>query len=350
MDPRDLRSPFRITRRACRGDLPELDVLRHCSCGCVACPHDAYRVEDVRQEGFETYGATASSFATPERLGFRRGLARDVTAFLARRGPRPSFVLAGATTEVLTEFPAVQDAILESLRLLLQAGVGVALHTRRAIPDPVLELLGRHRDLVRVTVPLVSLDEAVVRSWEPGTATTTQRLYTLQRLVRAGVPAVVSLKPIIPFVNDGPEQLGPLVQAVADVGIRRLTAAFLRLSPMVRRRLAGRAPLSTQLLFGAYVEPGPDAAEQRPLPREKLRQAVFTRLQQKAEAARLRFGLCRCLDPDLGNSNCTIWPVSPAAASSRDPGSRAPTPPPGRRAAVPGARQASLIDLAGPKR
>jgi DNA repair photolyase len=246
----------------------------------------------------------------------------------------------GLAAEPLPGFEESTSLLCDSLSLLLEAGVGVSLRTRRNVPDALLSLLGRHGPRVRVTVPLPGLDAAAMQAWEPGTGSPSQRLFAVQRLRAARIPVSVALRPLVPYVNDERRLLERLVDAAADAGARQVSASFLRLTPTIRRRLDAESLVSTRLLYGAYLERLPEGDRQRRLPDPALRQKAYEVLARAADRRGVRFSICRCADPELGRAPCLLWPEDLATETE---GPRAGRRPP--RAGAPRARAGSQTGL-----
>ena len=97
----------------------------------------------------------------------------------------------------------------------------------------VLQEASRHAD-VGVTFSVPTLDEAVWRTTEPGTAPPRQRLRALKALVDAGIRANVGMAPILPGLSDRPEQLAEVVRAARDSGATGIWANLLYLRPGTR--------------------------------------------------------------------------------------------------------------------
>ena len=94
----------------------------------------------------------------------------------------------------------------------------------------VLQEASRRTDVcVMFSVP--TLDAAVWRTTEPGTAPPRQRLRALATLVGAGVKASVGMAPILPGLSDRPEQLAEVVKAVRAAGATSVWANLLYLKP-----------------------------------------------------------------------------------------------------------------------
>src|ERR1043166_1896497 len=85
--------------------------------------------------------------------------------------------------------------------------------------DVLQSAAARARVSVSLSVP--TLDEAIWRVTEPGTAPPRQRLRAVRALADAGVRVNVALAPILPGLSDRPELLAAAVKAARDAGAVR---------------------------------------------------------------------------------------------------------------------------------
>jgi DNA repair photolyase len=90
------------------------------------------------------------------------------------------------------------------------------------------------RAKVTVTFSVPTLDDAIWRTTEPGTAPPRQRLRALSRLVDAGIEASVGMAPILPGLSDRPELLREVVKAARDAGATSIWTNVLHLRPGTR--------------------------------------------------------------------------------------------------------------------
>ena len=67
---------------------------------------------------------------------------------------------------------------------------------------------------------LTTADEALCRKIEPNVSATLERAHALQTLADAGIPTVAWLTPILPFINDTPENLLSVLRLLKDAGVR----------------------------------------------------------------------------------------------------------------------------------
>jgi len=94
----------------------------------------------------------------------------------------------------------------------------------------VLQEAARRTD-VSVMFSVPTLDPAVWRTTEPGTAPPRQRLRALSTLVDAGIKTSVGMAPVLPGLSDRPEQLAEVVKAVRAAGATSVWANLLYLKP-----------------------------------------------------------------------------------------------------------------------
>ena len=101
-------------------------------------------------------------------------------------------------------------------------GFGVAILTKshRILRD--LDVLQRINDRTKAVaqMTLTTADDALCRKIEPCVSTTRQRYEALKQFQAAGIPTVVWLSPILPFLNDTQENIRELLELCADAGVK----------------------------------------------------------------------------------------------------------------------------------
>lgn len=110
----------------------------------------------------------------------------------------------------------------KALKLVEQYGFGMTLITKsdRVLRD--IDLLKRINDRTKcvVQMTLTTCDEALCRKLEPHVSTTRERVRALKKLRAAGIPTVVWLCPILPYINDTQDNLMGILDACIDAGVR----------------------------------------------------------------------------------------------------------------------------------
>jgi len=87
---------------------------------------------------------------------------------------------------------------------------------------------------ISVNFSIPTLDDAVWRTTEPGTAPPRQRLRAVKRLVDAGIKAGVAVAPVLPGLSDKPELLEQVVREAREAGATHVWANVLHLKPGTR--------------------------------------------------------------------------------------------------------------------
>lgn len=108
------------------------------------------------------------------------------------------------------------------LELIERYGFGAAVLTKsdRILRD--LDILCRINEKAKAVVQftLTTWDEDLCRIIEPKVCTTARRIEVLKVMRDAGIPTVVWLTPILPFINDTEENLQEILTACADAGVK----------------------------------------------------------------------------------------------------------------------------------
>ena len=109
-----------------------------------------------------------------------------------------------------------------ALELIHRYGFGVAIQTKscRILRD--LELLKAINDQSKAVVQmtLTTYDERLCRMVEPNVSTTCQRAEALRKFRDAGIPTVVWLSPLLPWLNDTPENILGILEYCRGAGVK----------------------------------------------------------------------------------------------------------------------------------
>ena len=109
-----------------------------------------------------------------------------------------------------------------ALSLAAKYGFGFTLCTKSARVlrdiDLLAEINRRAKCVVQMT--LTTHDEALCRKLEPNVSTTRERFEALCALRDAGIPTVVWLAPVLPFINDTQENICDILDYCVEAGVR----------------------------------------------------------------------------------------------------------------------------------
>lgn len=128
----------------------------------------------------------------------------------------------GSMTDPYIPLELELEHVRESLKLIERYGFGVTLITKsdRVLRD--LDLLKKINEKTKcvVQMTLTNIDDGLSRKLEPGVCTTTRRFEVLKILRDAGIPTVVWMSPVLPFINDTRENISGLIDMCIEAKVK----------------------------------------------------------------------------------------------------------------------------------
>ena len=130
------------------------------------------------------------------------------------------------------------------LEVILKYGFGAAVQTKsdRILRDiDLLSAIHRQAKCV-IQMTLTTWDDALCGLLEPNVCRTKRRVEVLEAMRDQGIPTVVWLTPILPFINDTEENVRPILEAGGGQGVllRRPGPALSRPQAAVHRAVRKR--------------------------------------------------------------------------------------------------------------
>lgn len=112
--------------------------------------------------------------------------------------------------------------VRKALQLAVQYGFGFSLITKSDLVLRDLDLLKQinHQTKCVVQMTLTTFDEDLCKKIEPHVSTTKERLEALKILNENGIPTIVWLCPILPFINDTEENLRGILNYCIEAKVR----------------------------------------------------------------------------------------------------------------------------------
>jgi DNA repair photolyase len=213
-----------------------INAYRGCEHGCIYCfarPTHAYHDLSPGLD-FET-----KLFAKPDA-------ARLLRETLAKKSYKPAPIAMGTNTDPYQPIEGryrITRSILEAC-LELRHPVTITTKSARVTRDiDLLAAMAKHR-LTAVCVSVTSLDPKLSGLLEPRASAPAKRLDVLGQLVKAGVPAHVSVAPVIPSITD--QFMEAILEDAAALGVRSASWIMIRLpfevAPLFREWLDTHFP------------------------------------------------------------------------------------------------------------
>ena len=187
-----------------------MNLYRGCTHGCIYC--DSRSVCYQINHDFEDIEVKQNA---PELL-------EDAL----RRKRRKCMIATGAMCDPYMHCEMELGLARRCFELIERYGFGLSVQTKsdRILRD--LDLLRRINEKSKcvVNMTLTTYDEALCRIIEPNVCTTRRRYEVLKAFQREGIPTVVWLSPILPFINDTEENLRGILSYCFDAGVKGIIA------------------------------------------------------------------------------------------------------------------------------
>jgi len=138
-----------------------------------------------------------------------------------RRKRKPCMVGTGSMCDPYMHCEAKLELTRQSLEIIDRYNCGVTLITKSDLilrdMDLIEQINRRTKAVVQIT--LTTYDEDLCRIIEPHVCTTHRRYEVLKECRRRGIPTIVWLCPILPFINDTAENLNGILDYCIDAGV-----------------------------------------------------------------------------------------------------------------------------------
>ena len=183
-----------------------MNIYRGCSHGCIYC--------DSR--------STCYQFTHPfEDIEVKQN-APELLENALRSKRRKGMIVTGSMSDPYMHCEESLGLTRRCLEVILRNGFGVAVQTKsdRILRDiDLLDEINRTAKCV-VQITLTTYDDDLCRILEPNVCNTKRRIEVLERMRERGIPTVVWMTPILPFINDTEENITAILKECARVGVK----------------------------------------------------------------------------------------------------------------------------------
>ena len=236
------------------GGMLGMNVYRGCTHGCIYC--------DSRSR---CYGFTHPF----EDVEVKQNAPALLEAALKARR-KPCMIGTGSMSDPYMHCEAELGLTRRCLEVIRRYGFGAAIQTKsdRILRDiDLLDEVNRQAKCV-VQMTLTTWDGDLCRIVEPGVCPTSRRLEVLAAMHDRGIPTVVWLTPILPFLNDTAENVSAILDACADVEVKGVICFDMGLTlregdreyfyAALDRHFPGLKERYIRTYGNAYAVPSPD--------------------------------------------------------------------------------------------
>jgi DNA repair photolyase len=200
-----------------------------------------------------------------------------VRAELARPSWKRDLVALGTNTDPYQWCEGRYRMLPEILEALLAAETPVSVLTKSPLVMRDIEIFERFRDAglrVSVNVSVPTLDEKAWRLTEPHTPSPSARLDAVAELRKRGIDSGILIAPLMPGINDSPEQVEPIIARAREAGATFLGGVALHLRGEVKDVYFGWLREKRPDLVPEYERLYGRRAYMRPADRQKTTRAL----------------------------------------------------------------------------
>ena len=183
-----------------------MNLYRGCSHGCIYCDSRSQCYQ--MNHAFEDIEVKENALELLER---------------ALRSKRKRCMIGtGAMTDPYIPLEEKLQMTRGALEIIEKHGFGIAIQTKSARILRDLDLLAKinAQSKAVVQMTLTTHDDTLCRILEPTVSVTSQRVAVLKQFRDAGIPTVVWLAPILPFINDTKENVEGILESCIDAGVK----------------------------------------------------------------------------------------------------------------------------------
>ena len=183
-----------------------MNIYRGCTHGCIYC--------DSRSRCYQFTHAF-------EDIEVKRN-APELLEQALRSKRQKAMIGTGAMSDPYMHCEEQLGLTRKCLEIICRYGFGAAVQTKsdRILRDiDLLEEINRKAKCV-AQVTLTTWDRELCRIIEPNVCDTQRRIEVLEAMRDRGIPTVVWMTPILPFINDTEENVGAILEACAKAGVK----------------------------------------------------------------------------------------------------------------------------------
>lgn len=182
-----------------------MNLYRGCSHGCIYC--------DSRSKCYHMDHAFEDIEVKENAI--------DLLEYTLKHKRKKCMIGTGSMTDPYIPLEMEIGNVQKALHLIYEQGFGFTVITKsnRILRD--LDLLKKINDRTKcvVQMTLTTCDEDLCRKIEPNVSTTKERFEVLKRLRDEGIPTVVWLSPILPFINDTQDNISGILDMCTEAKV-----------------------------------------------------------------------------------------------------------------------------------
>jgi DNA repair photolyase len=186
----------------------------------------------------------------------------------------------------------------QCLKILSQYPCKVQIITKSDLVTRDTDILRKMNAVVAFTI--TTENDNLAKQLEPKAPPPSKRIRAIQHLTRHNIPVCARIDPMIPSLNDNPEEL---IKTLATLGVKHITTSTYKAKPDNWNRLEQALPETANKLEPLYFTKGERIGGYQYLPK-KLRYTLMKNAKELTEQVGMTFGTCREGFAQLNTSTC----------------------------------------------
>ena len=234
-----------------------MNIYRGCTHGCIYC--------DSRSRCYQ--------FTHPfEDIEVKQN-ASELLAKALRSKRKKCMIGTGAMSDPYMHCEEELGLTRKCLEIISENGFGIAIQTKSDLILRDIDLLAEINKTAKcvVQITLTTYDDELCRVLEPNVCNTKRRIEVLEKMQERGIPTVVWLTPILPFINDNEENITAILSECIRTGVKGIIDFGMGLTlregdreyyyAALDRHFPGMKERYISRYGNAYVLPSPNAKE-----------------------------------------------------------------------------------------
>lgn len=147
--------------------------------------------------------------------------ADQLLEYTLKRKRSKSMISTGSMTDPYVPIEKDLQMTRRCLNQIERFDFGVVIHTKSNLimrDIDILDKINRKTKCI-VSMTLTTHDEELCRIIEPNVSTTKERVEVLMAMKERGIPTIVWLSPILPFINDTEENISGILDYCIEAGV-----------------------------------------------------------------------------------------------------------------------------------
>lgn len=153
-----------------------------------------------------------------------------------------------------------------------------------------INLLKKGKSVVSITV--TTLNERLASIIEPGAPEPSRRIKAMKQLSENGIPVILRLDPLLPFLTDDEENIKRVIEVAAEAGVKHIISSTYKVKRDNLSRILSSFPDLSEKYKEVYFKNGEKIHGSYYAPK-KYRESILLKVKEEAKRHGLTFATCR---------------------------------------------------------